>query len=149
MRSVFVAAMAVAIAVAVAMISVARAEEKPSGKSAAAQPAASKSAKPAAAKSTKPAPSKSKAAANGSHKTLEATRIEGEVRLPEVLFITSRDVERPLDELDAYLRAEEAQAASLDDAPIRVHVVSSNPPASPPLDPSGVDGSNRSPNPQE
>ncbi len=35
-------------------------------------------------------------------RTLEAVTIEGEVRLPQVLFITSRDVDRPMDWLDHY-----------------------------------------------
>ena len=34
--------------------------------------------------------------------TLEEISIEGEVRLPRVLFITSRDIARPLDFLDHY-----------------------------------------------
>lgn len=56
-------------------------------------------------------------------KTLEEITIEGEVRLPEVLFITSRDVERPLDWLEGYLNAEKGAAARSSDAPVRVHVV--------------------------
>lgn len=35
-------------------------------------------------------------------RTLEAVTIEGEVRLPQVLFITSREVDRPMDWLDHY-----------------------------------------------
>jgi hypothetical protein len=51
-------------------------------------------------------------------RTLEAVEIEGEVRLPQVLFITSRDVERPLDWLDHY-----AAAAPAEERPVRVFVV--------------------------
>jgi hypothetical protein len=36
-------------------------------------------------------------------KTLDEITIEGEVRLPRVLFITSRETERPLDFLEEYL----------------------------------------------
>jgi hypothetical protein len=55
-------------------------------------------------------------------KTLEEITIEGEVRLPEVLFITSRDVERPLDSLAGYLVAQDSLAARLDAAPLLLHV---------------------------
>ncbi|NNE43973.1 MAG: hypothetical protein HKN12_07175 [Gemmatimonadetes bacterium] len=41
-------------------------------------------------------------AAEGDVTTLEEISIEGEVRLPRVLFITSRDITRPLDYLDHY-----------------------------------------------
>ena len=57
-------------------------------------------------------------------KTLSEITIEGEVHLPEVLFITSRDVERPLDAIGAYLGLEDSLTALLDDAPVRVHVAS-------------------------
>ena len=67
------------------------------------------------AERTPPAPAKAA-------KTLEEITIEGEVRLPEVLFITSRDVERPLDAVAAYLAAEDSLVAALDAAPVRVHV---------------------------
>lgn len=36
-------------------------------------------------------------------KTLDEITIEGEVRLPRVLFITSRETHRPLDFLEEYL----------------------------------------------
>lgn len=55
-------------------------------------------------------------------KTLEEIAIEGEVRLPEVLFITSRDVRRPVDWLEQYLQEEEAAAARLNQMPLRVLV---------------------------
>lgn len=35
-------------------------------------------------------------------RTLDAVEIEGEVRLPQVLFITSREVDRPMDWLEHY-----------------------------------------------
>jgi hypothetical protein len=44
-------------------------------------------------------------AADAPVKTLDAVTIEGEVRLPQVLFITSRDGERPLDFLAMYAPA--------------------------------------------
>jgi hypothetical protein len=81
-----------------------------------------KTAKSATAKTAKPAAAKS-AATKGAPKTLEEITIEGEVRLPEVLFITSRDVERPLDWVDGYLSAEQGAAAHANDAPVHVHVV--------------------------
>ena len=40
---------------------------------------------------------------SGEVKTLDEITIEGEVRLPRVLFITSRETERPLDFLEGYL----------------------------------------------
>lgn len=83
----------------------------------------------------KPAP-----AAAGSEKTLKEITIEGEVRLPEVLFITSRDVERPLDAVAAYLLAEDSLTAALDDVPVRVHVASGavTPALPDPLQPTAV-----------
>jgi hypothetical protein len=44
-------------------------------------------------------------------KTLDEITIEGEVRLPRVLFITSRETERPLDFLDEYLPPLDAVAS--------------------------------------
>jgi hypothetical protein len=55
-------------------------------------------------------------------KTLEEIAIEGEVRLPEVLFITSRDVQRPIDWLEEYLLEEETAATRLDQAQARLLV---------------------------
>jgi len=63
------------------------------------------------------------AAAPPAPKTLQEITIEGEVRLPEVLFITSRDVERPLDALAGYLVAEDSLLAAVESAPVHLHVV--------------------------
>lgn len=48
------------------------------------------------------APAGATDAADPGVKTLEAVNIEGELRLPQVLFITSRDSRRPLDYLEVY-----------------------------------------------
>ena len=62
-------------------------------------------------------------------KTIEEITIEGEVRLPEVLFITSRDVQRPIDWLEEYLLEEEAARLRLDQAPVRLLLFPDAPPA--------------------
>lgn len=76
----------------------------------------------------------------GADKTLKEITIEGEVRLPEVLFITSRDVARPLDAVAGYLVTEDSLTAALDHVPVRVHVASgAAAPALPdPLQPTAV-----------
>ena len=56
-------------------------------------------------------------------RTLDAVTIEGEVRLPEVLFITSRDVARPLDWLDHYSGPGCADLAKEIDPPFDVTIV--------------------------
>ncbi|GJM45560.1 MAG: hypothetical protein DHS20C21_24020 [Gemmatimonadota bacterium] len=53
------------------------------------------------------------AVARAEPRTLDTVTIEGEVRLPEVLFITSRDVARPMDWLDHYAGPTAAGVASL------------------------------------
>jgi hypothetical protein len=68
-----------------------------------------------------------KAPAKSAPKTLQEITIEGEVRLPEVLFITSRDVERPLDWLAGYVDAEDRAAAHAEHAPVRVYVLPAAP----------------------
>ena len=95
---------------------------------------AASAAKATAAKHAKPATGKAvtknaatKASGKGAEKTLRDINIEGEVKLPEVLFITSRDVERPLDWLDTYARAESDAASGKSDAPAVVHVVPAQP----------------------
>jgi hypothetical protein len=45
-------------------------------------------------------------------RTLDEVEIEGEVRLPQVLFITSRESERPLDFLDAFAGPDAAEIAA-------------------------------------
>ncbi|HMB69838.1 MAG TPA: hypothetical protein VKU85_11020 [bacterium] len=55
-------------------------------------------------------------------RTLDAVTIEGEVRLPEVLFITSRDVARPLDWLDHYAGPSAEALAPRLPLPLEVHV---------------------------
>ena len=88
-----------------------------------------KTSKPAAATKSAKSAKTAKAApvTKGAPKTLEEITIEGEVKLPEVLFITSRDIERPLDWLDGYLSAETSAAARAENAPVVVHVVPASP----------------------
>lgn len=126
MRTVKLVVLLVGIgAIAASLAMAAETTSKPAATKAAASKTA-KTAKPAAA--TKGARSATSApAAKTATKTLEDITIEGEVRLPEVLFITSRDVERPLDWLAGYLNAETGAAAQVDDAPVHVHVVPVSP----------------------
>ena len=62
------------------------------------------------------------ATAAAEERTLEEVEIEGEVRLPQVLFITSRDSDRPLDWLGAYQPAPAAAVALDAYRPARIHV---------------------------
>lgn len=110
MRSVLIALAAALIGVAFVVVTLVHGEETPA-------PAKAAPARPAPAK---PAPAKAAAA----EKTLKEITIEGEVRLPEVLFITSRDVERPVDAVGTYLATEDSLTRALDDVPVRVHVTS-------------------------
>ncbi|MFN8178080.1 MAG: hypothetical protein U0167_09130 [bacterium] len=98
-----------------------------------------------AAEAPKAAPAKATAKPAGSAKTIKEITIEGEVKLPEVLFITSRDVERPLDWLDAYARAETDAAAAAKDGPVRVHVVPAQPTAEADVSPASVSSTTASP----
>lgn len=61
--------------------------------------------------------------AGAQERTLEEVEIEGEVRLPQVLFITSRDSDRPLDWLGAYQPATAAAVALDAYRPARIYVV--------------------------
>ena len=60
---------------------------------------------------------------------LEDIMIEGEVRLPQVLFITSRESRRPLDWLDHYAPPGAAEVAAATPVPSRIDVIPSHDPA--------------------
>jgi hypothetical protein len=62
-------------------------------------------------------------AADAPVKTLDAVTIEGEVRLPQVLFITSRDGERPLDFLAMYAPATSLELGQSTVLPSTIRVV--------------------------
>jgi len=62
-------------------------------------------------------------------RTLEEITIEGEVRLPQVLFITSRESTRPLDWLDHYAPPDAAEVARTTPLPSRIDVIPSSEPA--------------------
>lgn len=57
-------------------------------------------------------------------RTLDDIEIEGEVRLPQVLFITSREASRPLDWLDAWQEPTAADIASGAWTPPLIHLLS-------------------------
>ena len=57
-------------------------------------------------------------------RTLDEVEIEGEVRLPQVLFITSREADRPLDWLDTWSGPTAADIASGAWASPRIHLLS-------------------------
>jgi len=56
-------------------------------------------------------------------RTLEAINIEGEIAVPQVLFITSRDVRRYRDGLRANYRRSTLDVARSFDTPVRLRVV--------------------------
>lgn len=56
-------------------------------------------------------------------KTLDAVTIEGEVRLPQVLFITSREGERPLEFLSMYAPATSLELGASTVLPSTIRVV--------------------------
>ena len=58
-------------------------------------------------------------------RTLDEITIEGELRLPQVLFITSRESVRPLDWLDHYAPPSAAEVARDTPLPSRIHVIPS------------------------
>jgi hypothetical protein len=60
----------------------------------------------------------SPAQAAGDVKTLDDIKIEGEVRLPRVLFITSRETVRPLDFLGLCLPPAEGEARPVGPVPV-------------------------------
>jgi hypothetical protein len=66
---------------------------------------------------------------------LDEIMIEGEVRLPQVLFITSRESRRPLDWLDHYAPPSSAEVAATTVLPSRIDVIPSQDPADVTADP--------------
>jgi hypothetical protein len=75
-------------------------------------------------------------------RTLDEVEIEGEVRLPQVLFITSREAERPLDWLEAWDTASAADIASGAWIAPRIHLIV-------PATPSGTETETESTEPDE
>ncbi|MEZ5064472.1 MAG: hypothetical protein R3B81_07025 [bacterium] len=61
--------------------------------------------------------------AHAEERTIDDIEIEGEVRLPQVLFITSRESERPLDWLEGWAEATAADIALDAWAPARLQVI--------------------------
>ena len=55
-------------------------------------------------------------------KTLDAVTIEGEVRLPQVLFITSRESDRPLEFLSLYAPVSSEELGASTVLPGMIHV---------------------------
>jgi len=77
---------------------------------------------PAVAQKTEPAKTQARAR-NSAVRTLEAITIEGEIAVPQVLFITSRDYRRFRDGLGATYRATALDVARAIDQPTRLRVV--------------------------
>jgi hypothetical protein len=69
------------------------------------------------------------AAGKPAPRTLDDIMIEGEVRLPQVVFITSREANRPLDWLDHYMPPGAAEVAAGAALATRIDVIPSEDPA--------------------
>ena len=70
--------------------------------------------------------SEKKAKKAGAQRTLDAITIEGEIAVPQVLFITSRDYRRYRDGLGASLRPGSLDVARAVDLPVRLRFVAKN-----------------------
>jgi hypothetical protein len=80
-------------------------------------------------------------------RTLDEITIEGELHLPQVLFITSRESTRPLDWLDYYAAPPAAEVARTTPLPTRIEVIPSLDSADNAEDPELLDAPSLAPDP--
>lgn len=86
-------------------------------------PARAASGQPATVSAKKPAPATTPAVNPASVRTLDAIRIEGEIDVPQVLFITARDYRRFRDATPARYQTTPANIAKTIPLPNRVRLV--------------------------